>query len=253
MTESEKIKETINSELDRAENIWNDVKDEFLEKSVRVFCSLNESVEPSKIPGFPFVKSGEGKVGNFCAMVLDIRNSTNHLLQAYSNEKGVSQLQRVLYETTAINTLGLLCVDKYGGAITEFLGDGFLALFETEENEAIYKVRHCAEKCLKYTLDIVNPILRERYNLPNLSVGIGIAYSKAIVTLIGMENHYHPKAVGECVYRASKLSNGSDEILYDKSVKLFWPKTKDGLLRFKEKKHQNATDEKCYTIYKNKT
>lgn len=80
MTESEKIEKAINSELDRAESIWKDVESEFIEKSVRAFCSLNESVEPSKIPGFPFVKSGEGKVGNFCAMVLDIRKSTEHLL-----------------------------------------------------------------------------------------------------------------------------------------------------------------------------
>ena len=250
MTESEKIRKTINSELDRAENIWNDVESEILEKSVRIFCSLNESVEPSKIPGFPFVKSGEGKIGDFCAMVLDIRKSTEHLLQAISTEKGVSQLERVLYETTAINTLGLLCVDKYEGAITEFLGDGFLALFETQESKNVYRVRNCAEKCLKYTLDIVNPILKERYDLPDLRIGIGIAYSKAIVTLIGMENQYHPKAIGECVYRASKLSNGSDEILYDKSIKLFWPKTKDGVLRFKEKLHKNTKDTKGYTIYK---
>jgi len=250
MNENEKIREIINAELDNAENIWNDVKDEILEKGVRVFCSLNESVEPSKIPGFPFVKSGEGKVGNFSAMVLDIRNSTQHLLQAYSNKTGVSQLQRVLYETTAINTLGLLCVDKYGGAITEFLGDGFLALFETKEKKSVYKVRHCAEECLKYTLEIVNPILKERYNLPDLKIGIGIAYSQAIVTLIGMENHYYPKAIGECVYRASKLSNGSNEILYGDSIKLFWPKTKDGILSFKEKNHKNSEDTKGYIIYK---
>ncbi len=213
-TESE-IERIINTELDKVEKIWKDVRYAFENKSVRSLATMSDSIEPSKIPGFPFVKSGEGKVGNFSAMVLDIRNSTKHLLEAYSNKKGVSQLQRVLYETTAINTLGLICVNDYGGGITEFLGDGFLALFETEEPEAVYKVRDCAEKCLKYTKNIVNPILNARYDLPDLNIGIGIAYSKAIVTLIGMENHFHPKAIGECVYRASKISNGNNEILYD--------------------------------------
>lgn len=247
MTNETEIERIINSELDNAEKIWNDVKGEFLVKGVKAFAAMNESFEPSNIPGFPFVKNGEGKVGNFTAMVLDIRNSTKHLLEAYSSKKGVSQLQRVLYETTAMNTLGLLCVNDYGGAITEFLGDGFLALFETEKPEAVYKVRDCAEKCLKYTKEIVNPILRDRYDLPNLTIGIGIAYSKAIVTLIGMENHFHPKAIGECIYRASKLSNGNNEILYDEKIKLYWPSSKGGKLNFIEKYHKNAIDTKGFT------
>jgi len=245
-----KIKEKINSELDKAEKIWNDVKDEFLDKGIKNLSRIEESVEPSKIPGFPFVKNGEGKVGDFSAMVLDIRDSTKHLLQAISNRKGISQLVRVFYETTAINTLGLICVNEQGGAITEFLGDGFLALFEAEKSQDVYKVRNCAEICLKYTSEIVNPILKGRYDLPNLSIGIGIAYSKAIVTLVGMENHYYPKAIGECVYRASKLSNGNNEILYDEKIRYFWPTSKDGELKFKEKNHRNSADTKGYITYK---
>lgn len=111
-------------------------------------------------------------------------------------------------------------------------------------------MRDCAVKCLKYTLEIINPILKNRYDLPDLSIGIGIAYSKAIVTLVGMENQYHSKAIGECVYRASKLSNASNEILYDTSIKLFWPKTEGGKLRFREKPHKNSANTKGYTTYK---
>jgi hypothetical protein len=251
MIDKTEIKRKINSELDKAEKIWNDVKGEFLVKSVRAFAALNESVEPSNIPGFPFIKNGEGKVGNFSAMILDIRNSTKHLLEAYSNKKNVSQLQRVLYETTAINTLGLICVNEQNGAITEFLGDGFLALFETEEPEAVYKVRDCAEKCLEYTKDVINPILKERYDLPDINIGIGIAYSKAIVTLIGMEDELHPKAIGECIYRASKLSKGNNEILYDEKIKLYWPSSKGGKLSFIERYHRNEKDTKGFiTLYK---
>lgn len=252
MTESE-IKKKINSELDRAEKVWNDVKDDFLEKAERtIYASMNESVEPSKIPGFPFVKSGEGKVGNFTAMILDIRNSTKHLLIAHSNKKNVIPIQRVLYETTAINTLGMLCVNEYSGTITEFLGDGFLALFEAEQKSDVYNVRNCAEKCLKHALGIVNPILKERYDLPKLVVGIGIAYSQAIVTLLGIENQYHPKAVGECVYRASKLSKGYNEILYDEKIKHFWPTSKGGTLSFKEKNHRNMNEAKGFITFSEK-
>lgn len=246
MSEDE-IRKKVNSELDRAEKIWNDVKDEFALEN-KSFSRITGSIKPSNIPGFPFVKSDEGKVGDFIALILDIRSSTKHLLEAISNSKGVSQLQRVFYETTAVNTIGLICVSKYKGAITEFLGDGFLALFEADAKEKVHPPKHCAEECLKYTLEIVNPILKERYGLPNLSVGIGVAYSKAIVTLIGMDEYFYPKAIGECIYRASKLCKENNKILYDERIKHFWPSSKGGILSFNEYSHRNSTQAKGFEI-----
>lgn len=246
----EKIKEYIIQELEKAEKIWNDVKDEILEKGIKNYSAMNESYTPSSIPGFPYIKNGEGKVGNFTAMVLDIRDSTKHLLNAISNPKNVSQLQRVYYETTAINTAGILIVDEFKGSITEFLGDGFLALFETEVDTDVYKVKNAAEKCLRVVTDIINPILNDRYGLPNLIIGIGLAYSKAIVTTIGIKDQLHPKALGECVFRASKLSNGNNEIFYDEKLKLYWPKSNGGKLSFTEKKHKNSEHAKAFVAEK---
>lgn len=249
MTDLE-IKNILIKELEKAESIWNDVKDDILEKGVRNFSALNESYTPSEIPGFPLLKNGEGKVGKFVAMVLDIRNSTEHLLQAIKNEKGVSQLQRVFYETTAINTIGLITVNENSGAITEFLGDGFLAIFNAENNSDVYKPKKAAEECLRILKNIINPVLKERYDLPELTVGIGLAYSKAIVTVIGFNEDLFPKAIGECIYRASKLSNGKNEILYDKGIKNFWPSSKGGKISFVEKRHKNSNDAKGFTINK---
>lgn len=246
----QKLKEYIIQELEKAEKIWNDVKDDILEKRRETFSAMNESYTPSAIPGFPYIKNGEGKVGNFTAMVLDIRDSTSHLLNAISNSKNVSQLQRVYYETTAINTAGILIVNEFKGSITEFLGDGFLALFETEKDTDVYKVKNAAEKCLRVVLDIINPILFQKYGLPSLKIGIGLAYSKAIVTTIGIENQLHPKALGECVFRASKLSNGNNEIFYDEKLKLFWPKSNGGKLSFTEKKHKNTEHAKAFVALK---
>lgn len=239
MTDKE-IKNIVLIELEKAENIWNDVKDEFLEKGVRNFTELNESFTPSDIPGFPLLKNGEGKVGKFIAMVLDIRNSSNHLLQAIRNNTGVSQLERVFYETTAINTIGLIMVNKNSGAITEFLGDGFLAIFPAEERTDVHKPKKAAEECLRIIKEIINPLIKEKYDLPELSVGIGLAYSKAIVTVIGFGKDLFPKAIGECIYRASKLSTEKNEILYDSAIKNFWPSSKGGAISFSEKNHKNS-------------
>lgn len=242
------IKSIIIKELEKSESIWNDVKDDILEKSIRNFSTLNESYTPSVIPGFPLLKNGEGKVGNFIAMVLDTRDSSSHLLQAIRNKTGVSQLQRVLYENTAINTLGLILVNQNNGSITEFLGDGFLAIFKADENKDVHPPKKTAEEFLRLLNEIVNPLLLERYDLPALKVGIGLAYSKAIVTVIGFDEDLFPKAIGECVYRASKLSNGSNEILYDDYIKNFWPSSSGGKISFESKSHKNSTVAKGYVI-----
>lgn len=43
---------------------------------------------------------------------------------------------------------------------------------------------------------------------PPLKIGIGLAMSKAIVSLTGLSDNHHPKAFGECVFRAIKRSVG---------------------------------------------
>jgi len=243
MTFEEEIKNLINTELDKAEDIWNQVKDDMLIKAERTFDSLIETRMPTKIPGFPFLKDGQGKVGDFIAFVLDIRNSTDHLLHRISEKTtSVTQLQRVFYETTAINACGIKIIKKHEGGITEFLGDGFLALFEAKTNDEVYPAYNAAKKCISSVKDIVNPILQERYNLPSLDIGIGLSYSKAIVTIIGVDKDLFPKAFGECVFRASKLANRKNEILFDNCLKQFWPKETGGSLRFEEHKHKNSDE-----------
>jgi hypothetical protein len=59
-----------------------------------------------------------------------------------------------------------------------------------------------------------------------------MAFSKAIVTLVGTEGNYHAKALGECIYRASKLSKGNNEIYIDERLKLIWPSEEGGILNF---------------------
>lgn len=227
------LREAIEKELDKAEAIWNEVGDQFmLNESSKYFSGGAIS---TKIPGFPFLVDGRPKVANFIALVLDIRNSTDHLTVAISEKKTeVNQLQRVLYETTAVYAAGVLIVEAKDGSITEFLGDGFLALFkiDNKDKEVIYNSYRVANKCIQTVQNVVNSILLERYNLPPLDIGIGLAYSKAIVTLVGTKENFHAKALGECVFRATKLSESRNEIYIDNALRLIWPKKKGGKLRF---------------------
>lgn len=254
MSFEKELKDAVNLELDKADDIWNQVKDDFLVKATRQFSIINESQIPSKIPGFPFLKQGQGKVGNFVALVLDIRDSTQHLLTMISEKTTtVNKLQRVYYEMTAVNICGLMIVKKYKGGVTEFLGDGFLALFEISEEVNVHNAHNAAKKCLETIKEIVNPILKNRYNLPDLAIGIGLAYSQAIVTIIGSGEDLYPKAIGECVFRASKLSNGYNQILFDEHLKLYWPKETGGTISFVQHGHKHSNDVTGYKAISKKT
>lgn len=229
------IKNAVNQALNKAETVWGKVGHNFILEKAENYSRLFAESIPSKIPGFPFLVDGQPKVQDFVAMFLDIRDSTTHLLNAISEKTAsATNLERVLYETTAIFTAGSMIVDDEKGKITEFLGDGFLALFKKDPNDkaAIYQAHDAAQRNLNALKSIVNPILKDRYGLPDLVIGIGLAYSKAIVTVVGHENNLHAKALGECVYRASKLSGGKNEIIIDKALNLIWPTSDNGKLKF---------------------
>lgn len=240
----------INSALDRAENTWKQVKDE-LSKSQEVKM-MSEGVNiNSDIPGHESFNPDIPEVGNFIALVLDLRDSTKHLTQAIKAK--ASELERVLYETTALNTLGGLIISRYNNAsITEFLGDGYLALFEVKQESdktPVHNAHNASKKIIEGINKVVNPILKKRYELPPLNVGIGLAYSKAIVTTVGYKSQAHPKAIGKCVYRASKLSNGKNVIRIDECLRYLWPKEEGGILSFRKVYQQEFNG---YEITKNK-
>jgi hypothetical protein len=249
MTELEKkeLENLIEEALERAENIYRKVEPDLI-KSIR-YLALNESIE-TDIPGFPLIEEGKPEVSDFIAFILDVRNSTKHLLQACSTSK-VEKLERTLYETTAINTMGAFIIKKYAGGITEFLGDGFLAFFKVNEKEDVYYASNAAKECLNDGITLVNSILNRRYNLEKINIGIGLAYSQAIIMLLKINNKYYPKAIGECVYRASKLTNGYNQILFDDHLKLYWPTSKGGTVKFEEVKHKHSNDVKGFKMEKN--
>ena len=247
--QDEQLRKEVNNALDRAERIWKRVEPKLvmMSESLIIKAGIEDSL-PSNIPGYPQVNPTEPEVDDFIAFVLDIRNSSKHLTEAIGGTAKVSQLKRVLYEITAINTIGSIITDEKQGKITEFLGDGFLALYRVSKNDKqnVYKAHDAAKECIRVTNTIVNSILSDRYKLPPLKIGIGMAYSQAIITTMGYGNNLHPKALGECVFRATKLSDGTNEILIDDRLKHFWPSSKNGNLQFNLKNNSHGFN--GYTI-----
>jgi hypothetical protein len=151
----------------------------------------------------------------------------------------VSLLQRVYYETSALLPALALTINFEGGSVTEYLGDGLLALFKVDpedKSKAIYAAHRAAKDSIGPIRHAVNSIIRERYSLPEIDLGVGLAISKTLVTLIGIKNEKHPKAIGECIFRASKLSSERNLIIVDENMKINWPTAKYGTLKFHKKK-----------------
>lgn len=236
----------ISDSLDDAERHWKN-GGYLLQKSAqdgRMFESINSSVE-SYIPGHEFVNGNVTTIDEFIALVLDMRDSSKHLMSHISAKVSkITMLQRVYYETSALLPAMAFIISCEGGSVTEYLGDGLLALFKVNSEspkDSIYSSHRAAKQCLSTGLTAVNDALERRYALPPIQIGIGMGQSKALVTLIGLYPQKQAKAFGECVFRATKLSNGIDQIAIDKTLKGKWPSSKGGSLRFLPKKVKGET------------
>lgn len=243
--EKSKVQAVVSESLDRAERVWGDhggLLDSVVAmegyKSIAM-DSKNESAQ-STIPGHEFVSLENPKVENFIALMLDIRDSSKHLTQAISAKTArASQFKRVYYETSALLPAVAKTIGFKNGKVTEYLGDGALALFRIADFEdyrkAIYAAHNAAKNCITDTLHIVNSELEKRYSLPHLIVGVGMAMSPALVALVGVRGEMQARALGECVYRAAKLCGGNNEIVVDKKLRARWPKGKVPSIRFSPK------------------
>ena len=234
----------VNDCLDEAEATWGSVGE-----LIRAFASVTESaLIPTEIPGYPFIQNGKPKVDDFVCLILDMRDSTNHLMCHISEKTAdVSMLKRVYFETSALLPATAKVISYGKGSVTEYLGDGVLALFRVDDDSVISNSYNTAINCLECLHKVINPILYNRYRLPALSVGVGMARSDAIVTLVGLKQAPQAKVFGECVFRASKLSKGINEVVVDPRLKNSWPTSKGGRLSFIPK---SIKGENGYIIYK---
>ena len=219
------------SSLDEAERVWDEVGD-----ALGLYEKFAAKAVPTLIPGHPFITEGQPKVDDFIAFVVDLRDSSKHLMQRITRRTtDVTELQRIYYETSALLPVCSKVIGYHDGKVTEYLGDGLLALFhasDAQRPQCIYDSYNAAQNSLEAMRSVVNPILKDRYNLPPLEIGIGMALSKAVVTLVGLPESALPKAFGKAVFYATKLSKGVDQIYVDEILNSAWPAEKGGRLHF---------------------
>ncbi|MDR3048528.1 MAG: family 3 adenylate cyclase [Elusimicrobiota bacterium] len=228
----QEIESIVIQSLKRAEELW----DNTLEKDKEL--NFSKKASKTNIPGNKYLGEDEYKSDCFLAFMIDMRDSTQHLIQAISAK--ISQMQRVFYEVSALLPAMAKIIEDADGGVTEYLGDGLLALFQFPADDKHKKDNVCrnvitvANDCLYALQEIVNPILNCKYGLPPLEIGIGMSYSQSIITHFGVKPNTQIKVIGRCIYDVSKLSKERNKIAVDKTLQLAWPSSEGGKLRFEE-------------------
>lgn len=169
-------------------------------KSIRDerFSEVETSVIPTlETPGLTFGNSGK----YFYATVLyiDIRQSSQ-LLEAHRYEN-VAKLLTAFYNAI------VRIANEDGGEIRSFNGDSLLVFFNGTEEDTIRRAICSAMRMVYAITEIINPTMT---NLSDLDFGIGIDYSKVLVTKVGIGGSHTNKDlvwIGRGVNRAAKISN----------------------------------------------
>ncbi|WP_080413852.1 hypothetical protein [Burkholderia ubonensis] len=231
------VSDAVRDGLDRAVSNW--AKVGHLMRKVE--ASLEEhhvfdSVE-SLIPGYPVIAEDTPEVDEFVALIVDMRNSTRRLKTSLNLPEISDGFQRIYYETSALLPAIAQTAAFEGGAVTEYLGDGALMLFGVDKSDrgsSIKAAYRAARDCVTTSRSIINGQLQERFGLPALDLGAGLSMGKALVALVGLPGNRHPKAIGECVWEASKLCYGINAVHVSKHLRGAWPRQTGGSVRFTE-------------------
>lgn len=197
----------------------------------KVTDELKKSIkEEAEIPGFENkpMKFGQFVNKEFVAMMTDIRKSTDII----NRPNGTRDMFLIFYAYSAVTAN---IVDYYNGTATEFLGDGVINLFDTDQglDVAFRNSMRASREILAARALILNPLFQS-LQLPTIDLGIGIDHGVTIVTRFGYKTDNDLKAFGSCVYNASKLSKGINEIIISDKSKLAWPSSSEGKLLFSQ-------------------
>jgi adenylate cyclase len=130
-------------------------------------------------------------------MFIDVRNFTDHSA-THSPEEVISALNVFFEDAVEI-------IEKHGGMVNKFLGDGLMALFGAGADRRDHAARAVAAgRELRCCLKTSQQALADA-GWPELAIGIGVNTGTAVVGSIGSPRRQEYTAIGDTVNVASRV------------------------------------------------
>jgi len=167
----------------------------------RVTNLFGQHVSPSvvdRLLGSPPEFAGD--VREICVMFLDIRNFTEN-----ARDRPPEAVVEFLNSTFAFM---IEAIDRHGGFINKFLGDGFLAIFGAPLDDPA-AARHAVEAAREILAEIDERGLS--HGSWPLKVGIGLHLGSAVTGNVGSPRRKEFTAIGDTVNLASRLEQLTKE------------------------------------------
>ncbi len=168
---------------------------EHIREKNEVIDLFGQQISP-QIAGSILEKKDEllGTRKDVCVMFLDIRNFTP-FAESHSPEEVVNYLNSLF-------SFMIDSVQRYGGVINQFLGDGFMATFGAPVSEG-----NVSQKAVLASIDIIQKVKQENdaENIPLTKIGIGLHFGEAVIGNIGSSVRKQYSITGNVVIMASRL------------------------------------------------
>lgn len=137
---------------------------------------------------------GASELRHVCVLFLDIRDFTR-----FSESRSPSEV--VMFLNTLFDPL-VAVVDRHGGTINKFLGDGFLAIFGAPLSDG----KHC-EAAVHAALALVQEVdsLVNTKMIPPTRIGIGLHAGEVVVGSVGSHLRREYTVIGDAVNLTSRI------------------------------------------------
>lgn len=225
-----KVEQTIDLALSVAKKNWDISGNIFESVSMDAGLESEQVVNIRKslqdIAGDNFVGSKDREL---ICISADLRQSTNRIKTDLSDlGKYENKFQRAFYITSALLPSLEVVISHYGGFVTEYLGDGVLGFFDAEKDKdsSICDSGAASRFIVDQMSNILEQKMKEYYSKEIIRIGVGLAISPTLLSKVGFSSESTIKAFGPCVYDASKLNYGNNEVYVEASLKAQWPTSK---------------------------
>jgi class 3 adenylate cyclase len=219
------------------ENIYDEAAkaaDGIFEFSEGIVKNARVKAHLATFPTYSNLQVGGGKEIWAAVLYTDLRNSSNRAIEIGPRATYISM-------HCLLGGLAYL-VQKAGGCVSNFRGDGLFGLFglddsganpaDLNESRMVKKATTCGIAMIEMIDEVINPLLAQNGIRGDLRIGVGVDHGRIVVTKIGLAHANEITPYGPPVNHAAKFCGGNCEIYVSRRAHDIYPESKGGKLTF---------------------